>query len=135
MARAYYCDGDKSYHCKSELPQTLRSFVDYQFSSGRVAEKDFRSFNTKYKNAIKNLLPDGYVIHEWIKGHYECGAIIKTTEGKFIYIHCSDVRFWVNEWFANILYRTMAHDKDWGGGRNHFTTLFTLTKDIEKLYR
>lgn len=134
MRRNYYCQGDRKYHYKSELPNSLRPFVDYLFSSGGYIGDDFKSFNTKYKNAIKKLLSSEYEIHSWNKGHYYCSGVIKTPEQKFIYFEISEVRYWSNEWFTNILIRTMAHDKDWSGGNNHYTTLFTFAEDISKLY-
>ena len=122
------------YHYKNELPKTLQPFVDYTFSSGCYAGDDFQSFNTKYRNAIKKMLPDGYQIHSWHKNHYECSAVIKDSEGRFIYMSISDVRYWPNEWVNDILIRTMQHDKDWHGGPNHRTDLINFSKDIQKLY-
>lgn len=130
----YYCKGDQTYHYKSELPRSLQQFVNYLFSSGNYIGDDFKSFNTKFRNSIKKLLPNGYKIHYWNRGRYYCSAVIKTPEEKFIYISIPDVRYWKNEWFSDILCRTMKHDKDWTGGQNHCTTLFTFTKDIENLY-
>ena len=135
MSKNYYCNGDNKYHYKSELPSSLRPFVDYRFSSGSYIGDDFKSFNTKYRNAIKKLLPDGYEIHSWNRGHYYCSGVIMAPEQKFIYFSIGDVRHWPNEWFMQILYRTMEHDKDWHGGSNHYTTLFTFIEDIQKLYR
>lgn len=123
------------YYHKSDVPRNLREFVNYQFSSNIYIEDDFKCFNTKFKNAIKKLLPDGFVIHSWNRGHYYCSGVIKTPKDKFIYISIPDVRTWGNEWITNILYRTMKHDKDWRGGPNNYTSLFTFTKDIESLYK
>ena len=131
--RTYYCRGDQTYHHKSDLPTTLRPFVDYVFSSGGIAGDDFKSFNTKFKNAVKKLLPDGFSIHTWSKGHYYCSAVIKTPGNRYIYLSIPDVRYSQNEWFSNILYRTMKHEKDWTGGHNCYTTLFTLAKDIQAM--
>ena len=129
----YYAGG--MYHVKSELPQSLRPFVNYRFSSGGYIDDDFKSFNTKFRNAIKKLLPNGYEVHTWNRGHYYCSAMIKTPEEKFIYLSIPDVRYFINEWFQDILIRTAAHEKDWTGGPNHYTNLFTFTKDIESLYK
>ena len=131
----FYCKGDRTYHYKSELPKPLQPFVSHLFSSGIDIGDDFKSFNTKYRNAIKKLLPNGYEIYEWHRGHYYCSAIISTPRKNFIYISISDVRHFPNEWFTDILYRTMEHDKDWSGGPNHYTTLFAFTKDIQELYK
>lgn len=122
------------YHNKSELPKTLQPFVGHMFSSGGYIGDDFKSFNTKYKNVIKKLLPNGYELHSWSRGHYYCSAVIKDTEGRFIYMSIGDVRYWPNEWVEKILIRTMKHDKDWTGGTNHRTDLVNFTKDIQKLY-
>ena len=65
------------YH-KSDIPQTLRPFVNYRFSSGGYIGDDFKSFNTKFKNVIKKLLPEGFEIHDWNRGHYYCSGVIKT---------------------------------------------------------
>lgn len=133
MRTPIYCKEDNTYHYKSELPKTLQSFVNYVFSSGAFAGNDFKSFDTKYRNAIKKLLPEGYVIHSWHRSHYQSSAVIRSSQGNFIYLSYFDVRFFPNEWFSNILIRTMKHDGDWDGGPNHYTTLFTLTKDIAAL--
>lgn len=127
----FYSRSDHMYHYKNELPKTLRPFVNYVFSSS----DDFKTFNTKYRNAINKLLPNGYRFCLWNRGHYECSAVIKDNEGRFIYMSISDVRYFPNEWVENILIRTMKHDKDWTGGINHRTDLINFTKDIQKLYK
>ena len=131
----FYSRSDGMYHYKSELPKTLQPFVHHVFSDGSYIGNDFASFNTKYRNAIKKLLPNGYELHDWNRNHYECSAVIKDVEGRFIYMSISDVRYFPNEWAENILIRTMKHDKDWTGGTNYYTDLINFTKDIAKLYR
>ena len=60
-------------------------------------------------------------LHSFNKNHYEFSAVLKDIhEDKFIYVSISDVRYWKNEWYNNVLIRTMEHDKDWTGGRNHY---------------
>ena len=130
----FYSRSDCMYHYKSELPKTLQPFVNYVFSSGSYIGDDFKSFNTKYKNVIKKLLPNGYEIHSWNKGHYYCSAVIKDDKDRYIYMSIGDVRYFPCEWVENILIRTMQHDKDWSGGVNHYTDLINFTKDIDSLY-
>lgn len=130
----FYTRSDHMYHYKSELPKSLWPFVNYVFSSGVYSGDDFKSFNIKYKNAIRKLLPNGYEIHSWNKGHYDCSAVIKDNVGRYIYMSISDVRYFINNWIDNILIRTMKHEKDWTGGGNHYTDLINLTKDIARLY-
>ena len=132
--KSYYCK-DGVYHYKSELRKSLQHFVDYVFSSGGIAGDDFNSFNTKYKNAIKKLLPEGFEIVKWNKGHYCCSCFIKNNEGKFIYLSINDVRYVVNNWFKSILIRQAKEDKDYTGSLNVYTTLFALTKALKRIYR
>lgn len=130
----FYSRSDHMYHYKSELPKSLQPFVNYRFSSGGYIGDDFKSFNTKYRNAIKRMLPNGYEIHSWSRGHYYCSAVIKDVDGRFIYMSIGDVRYFPNKWAEDILIRTMNHDKDWTGGVNHRTDLINFTKDIQCLY-
>lgn len=130
----FYSRADGMYHYKSELPKSLQPFVNYVFSSGVYAGDDFQSFNIKYRNVIKKMLPNGYEIYSWHKNHYACSAVIKDSAGRFIYMSISDVRYFPNEWVNDILIRTMKHEKDWTGGQNHRTDLINFTQDIQKLY-
>ena len=130
----FYCWSDNTWHYKSDLPKTLRPFVNYVFSSGGYAGDDFNEFNNKFKKVIEKMLPEGYKLYSWNKGHYYCFAVIKDDKGRFIYMSIPDVRFFPHEWIYDILIRTMEHDKDWKGGSNHRTDLINFTKDIQKLY-
>ena len=131
MAQTYYCK-DGIYHYKTELPTSLRPYADYVFSSGGITGDDYMSFQRKYKNYLAKILPEGYKIHSWNKNHYQFSAVIEH-EGNYAYISISDVRYWPNEWFTSILVRSMAHDKDWRGGTNQYTSLFKLTEKIQRL--
>lgn len=132
MAQNYYCKGDQTYHYKSEVPATLRPFVDYRFSSGGVTGSDYKSFQTKYKNFIKKNLPEGYSIEKWNPSHYQFSCVIGK-DGRYVYMSISDVRYFQNEWFQNILVRTMKHSTDWTGGPNQYASIFNLIKKIEKV--
>lgn len=126
---------DGIYHYISEIPRTLKPFVDYHFSSGGYIGDDFKSFNTKFRNVIKKALPVGYEIHYWNRGHYHCSGVIKDDCGRYIYFSIADVRYFENEWINDILIRTMSHDKDWTGGSNCRTDIINFGKDIQKLWR
>ena len=133
MRRSYFSLGVHYY--KNNLPGPLRPFVDYVFSSGGETGDDYKIFEKKFKRVIGKLLSEGYNIHSWHSNHYECSWVIKTCDNKFIYGRIPDVRSNINEWFTNILIRTMEHEKDWRGGPNRYTNLFLLKDDIKKLYK
>ena len=132
MAQTYYCKGDGIYHYKIELPTSLRPFVDYTFSSGGITGDDYKSFQRKYKNYLEKILPEGYSICSWNKNHYQFSAVIEYN-GRYVYMSISDVRYWQNEWFTNILVRTMKHEKDWTGGTNTYASIFNLSNRIQRL--
>lgn len=122
----YFC-ADGKHHHKSELPANVRPLL------GSAYYGNYNSFNTKLKNAVRKLLPDGYSIYEWHKMYYESSCVVCDPWGRFIYLHFSDVRYWVDEWATNVLIRSMEHEKDWTGGPNHRTSLFSLTEDIKRV--
>jgi hypothetical protein len=132
MQKTYYCKGDGIHHYKTDLPTTLRPFVDYNFESGIQAGDFYQSFQRKYKNYLDKILPEGYKIHSWNKNYYQFSAVIEHN-GKYVYMSISDVRYCPNEWFENILVRTMAHDKDWTGGPNTYASIFNLSNRIQRL--
>ncbi len=134
MSQSYYCKGDQTYHYKDEVPTTLRPFVDYHFSSGGITGDDYKSFQMKYKSFIKKNLPEGYTIAKWLPSHYEFTCVIEK-DGKYVYMSISDVRFWQNEWFTNILVRTMKSNTDWTGGHNQYASIFNLFDKIQKVMK
>ena len=52
--------------------------------------------------------------------------LFKSAENKCVYVSISDVRFFTNEWYNNILIRTAKNEQDYYGGFNHRTTLNEL---------
>lgn len=123
---------------KSFIPASLRPYAGgYQFSSGGVAGPDFLSFDRKYKNAIKKLLPQGWSIYRWNRNHYQSSAVLQTDKGHFVYLSYPDVRFWTDEWMTGILIRRMEHEKDWTPSMsrcpNEYTDLVNFTEDLLRL--
>lgn len=64
--------------------------------------------------------------------HYKFSCFIKGNE-KFVYISISDVRFFRNKWFNNILIRTAESEKDYHGGVNQYTSLPCLEAKIKSM--
>lgn len=96
-------------------------WLNHTFSSGTTAGQDYIDFQRAMridlkKQAEKNNLE----LYSFNKNHYEFSAVLKEKEtGAFAYVSISDVRFFKNEWYKNVLIRTMSHDKDWTGGSNN----------------
>lgn len=105
----------------------LEKYIDYEFSSGCYTGDDYKSFQTKYINFLRSICKQNHwQLVNIGRNHYCFSAFIKSAENKCIYISISDVRFFTNEWYNNILIRTAKNEQDYHGGFNHRTTLKEL---------
>ena len=105
----------------------LEQYIDYEFSSGCYTGDDYKSFQTKYINFLRSICKQNHwQLVNVGRNHYCFSAFIKSAENKCVYISISDVRFFTNEWYNNILIRTAKNEQDYHGGFNHRTTLKEL---------
>lgn len=105
----------------------LEKYIDYEFSSGCYTGEDYKSFQTKYINFLRSICKQNHwQLVNVGRNHYCFSAFIKSAENKCVYISISDVRFFTNEWYSNILIRTAKNEQDYHGGFNHRTTLKEL---------
>lgn len=105
----------------------LEKYIDYEFSSGCYTGDDYKSFQTKYINFLRSICKQNHwQLVNVGRNHYCFSAFIKSAENKCIYVSISDVRFFTNEWYSNILIRKAKNEQDYYGGFNHRTTLKEL---------
>lgn len=105
----------------------LEKYIDYEFSSGCYTGDDYKSFQTKYINFLRSICKQNHwQLVNVRRNHYCFSAFIKSAENKCVYVSISDVRFFTNEWYSNILIRTAKNEQDYHGGFNHRTTLKEL---------
>ena len=105
----------------------LEKYIDYEFSSGCYTGADYKSFQTKYINFLRSMCKQNHwQLVNVGRNHYCFSAFIKSAENKCVYVSISDVRFFTNEWYNNILIRTAKNEQDYHGGFNHRTTLKEL---------
>ena len=105
----------------------LEKYIDYEFSSGCYTGEDYKSFQTKYINFLRSMCKQNHwQLVNIGRNHYCFSAFIKSAENKCVYVSISDVRFFTNEWYNNILIRTAKNEQDYYGGFNHRTTLKEL---------
>lgn len=105
----------------------LEKYIDYEFSSGCYTGDDYKSFQTKYINFLRSICKQNHwQLVNVGRNHYCFSAFIKSAENKCVYVSISDVRFFTNEWYNNILIRTAKNEQDYHGGFNHCTTLKEL---------
>lgn len=105
----------------------LEKYIGYEFSSGCYTGDDYKSFQTKYINFLRSICKQNHwQLVNVGRNHYCFSAFIKSAENKCVYVSISDVRFFTNEWYNNILIRTAKNEQDYYGGFNHRTTLKEL---------
>ena len=105
----------------------LEKYIDYEFSWGCYRGDDYKSFQTKYINFLRSMCKQNHwQLVNVGRNHYCFSAFIKSAENKCVYVSISDVRFFTNEWYNNILIRTAKNEQDYHGGFNHRTTLKEL---------
>ena len=105
----------------------LEKYIGYEFSSGCYTGDDYKSFQTKYINYLRSICKQNHwQLVNVGRNHYCFSAFIKSAENKCVYVSISDVRFFTNEWYSNILIRTAKNEQDYYGGFNHRTTLKEL---------
>lgn len=112
----------------------LEKYIDYEFSSGCYTGDDYKSFQTKYINFLRSICKQNHwQLVNVGRNHYCFSAFIKSAENKCVYVSISDVRFFTNEWYNNILIRTAKNEQDYHGGFNHRTTLKELAMKAMEL--
>ena len=105
----------------------LEKYIDYEFTSGCYTGDDYKSFQTKYINFLRSICKQNHwQLVNVGRNRYCFSAYIKSAENKCVYVSISDVRFFTNEWYNNILIRTAKNEQDYHGGFNHRTTLKEL---------
>lgn len=105
----------------------LEKYIDYEFSSGCYMGDDYKSFQTKYINFLRSICKQNHwQLVNVGRNHYCFSAFIKSAENKCVYVSISDIRFFANEWYSNILIRKAKNEQDYYGGFNHRTTLKEL---------
>lgn len=94
-------------------------WLGHNFSTGTVSGKDYLEFQEDSKKDLKKMaIENGLKLKKFNKNHYCFSAVLEDELGHFIYVSQSDVRFGGD--INRILVRTMAHEKDWTGGRNNY---------------
>lgn len=111
----------------------LEDYTNYQFETSTTRTQEYMSFERKYKNHLKRILPEDYSLHSFSGNHFCFSCVIKSNTNEFIYLSIPDVRYFPNEWKNHILIRQMEHEKDWTGKENFYTDLKSLPKDLVHL--
>lgn len=100
---------------------------------GGFTSPSYKEFERDYRSALKKICKNiGANLHSFGHRHYDFSAVIERN-GKYAYFSISDVRYFKNEWYNNILVRSMAHDKDWTGGSNCYCNYAGIGQALDEI--
>jgi len=109
----------------------MKSWLNHDFS----LYPDERAFNEWFKDLKKNIkdqLGSDYSLINFSPGHFISSGFIKNLKNqKLVYISFSDVRYFNNEWYTNVLIRSAKDSSDFSGGSNQYCTLPELMNKVE----
>lgn len=112
----------------------IDNWVGFTFESSSGLTNEWASFNSYIHNYVKKQLSDELELVNWSRGHFEFSGFIKNNKtGKFVYFSCSDVRFFKDSWYNNLLIRTAENENDYTGGSNCVCKMTDLSKMASKL--
>lgn len=114
----------------------IEKWLGYDFESSTIRTPEYSVFEREYKKELVKQLPENCSIVNFSGSHFELSCFIKNnTSGRFAYLSISDVRYFKDAWYNNILIRTAKHDKDYTGGSNDYSDWKNLKKNLEKLFK
>lgn len=121
---------------KKDPLDELRKYLGYEFSTGSYTGEDYKTFQTKYINYLRKFCREnGWELVNVGRNHYEFSGFIRDGENKFVYLSISDVRFFPNEWYNDLLIRRADSERDYHGYGNNRTSLEDLQENVERLFR
>lgn len=103
-------------------------WLGVRFESDSVKTQQFLNFARDFRADLRSICKNTrWMVWEADTNHFYISGFFKNIDtGKFIYFSISDVRFFQDEWYSNMLIRSAGHDADYTGGMNHYTALVNL---------
>lgn len=117
------------------MQNKIEQWVGHNFESSSGLTPEFQSFCKDIKSFLKKELAKDFDF-SISRGHfYFSGFAQNRITKKFAYFSCSDVRYFPNEWFNNLLVRIAKNDKDYTGGSNNSAKILDIKQVLIGLTR
>jgi len=114
----------------------LSKWRSHDFSSGSYRGEDYVKFERELRSYVKSLCKERNLeVVKFDCSHYECSWFVKNTNDEYLYFSISDVRFFLNEWWNHILFRTAQNVKDFTGGKNQYISLENMWIVLDRFMR
>lgn len=106
----------------SEKSATVEQWLGYKFATSCETTQEYLAFQRVAKRELKKMAKAaGFILTSFSQQSFSFSAVLqKESSGAFFYVSICDVRDNFDEWYNNVLYRAMRHEKDWSGGKNHY---------------
>ena len=111
----------------------IEQWIGNQFESSTGKTPEFMQFIRDIKKHLKGIAGLEYELIFSVGHFYFSGFFKNKATGKYAYFYSSDVRYFPDAWYNDLLVRTAQHDKDFTGGSNHFYRLPDLGDAIDEL--
>lgn len=110
---------------KKGRAKSLRAWVGYHFESSSSLTPEFAEFAAQARRELKKI--SNFELVAFSRGHFEFSAFLRSkSTGKMVYLSTSDVRFFPDAWWNDLLIRTAQHEKDYTGGQNNSCRFDTI---------
>jgi hypothetical protein len=110
----------------------MKKWKNYRFESSCYKTEEFKAFARDLKKYINKNLPPSSKLVNWSVGHFYVSGFIQKGE-QYVYFSVGDVRYC--NWYDNVLIRTAAHDKDYTGGQNNYTSIEFFGQSVQNLFQ
>lgn len=109
--------------------------------NGCVMSDEAKQFYKEFKAYIKSCVPAGTTLVGFKPNHYDFSGFICYNDDTYIYVSHSldrfnnEVRCDARDAMYGVLIRSAENVKDYHGGPNHFTSIYELEEDLERLHQ
>lgn len=101
--------------------KNIEKWLGHTFESSCYTTPEFVLFYGDVINHIYNKVKGKFEIVSLNRKHFEFSGFLKHKRtGKYIYFSSSDIRYFHDEWYHNLLIRTALHETDYTGGHNNY---------------
>ena len=85
-----------------KMKRLIKNYRGYTFESSCFTTKEYKSFQTKYINVLKDMATNLNAVLTVNKNHFCFSAFFEQKEtGEVVYMSVSDVRSFQDEWLTN----------------------------------
>lgn len=109
--------------------------------NGCIMSDEAKVFYKEFKAYIKSCVPAGTTLVGFKPNHYDFSGFICYNDDTYIYVSHSldrfnnEVRCNARDAMHGVLIRSAEGVKDYHGGPNHFTCIYELEEDLERLHQ